>query len=48
MHVELIHSNWSTVECDALFVPFFEEDLKGSRLFTEIDESFQGLLSEVT
>ena len=48
MDVNLIRSNWSTVECDALFVPVFEEDLAGGALASEIDSALDGLLTEVT
>ena len=47
MDVNLIRSNWSTVECDALFVPVFEEDLAGGALASEIDSALDGLLTEV-
>ncbi len=47
MDVNLIRSNWSTVECDALFVPVFEEDLAGGALASEIDSALDGLLIEV-
>ena len=47
MDVHLVRSNWSTVECDALFVPLFEEDVAGGALASEIDSALDGLLTEV-
>ncbi len=47
MDVHLIRSSWLTVECDALFVPLFEEDLAGGDLASEIDSALDGLLTEV-
>ena len=47
MDVHLVRSSWSTVECDALFVPLFEEDLVGGDLANEIDSALDGLLAEV-
>ena len=47
MDVHLVRSSWSTVECDALFVPLFEEDLAGGDLASEIDSALDGLLTEV-
>ena len=49
MNVQLIRSSWSTVECDALLIPVFEEDLEGGSLFSEINGFLgAGLLREVT
>ncbi len=47
MDVHLVRSNWSTVECDALFVPLFEEDLAGGPLAGDLDSALDGLLAEV-
>ena len=47
MDVHLVRSSWLTVECDALFVPLFEEDLVGGDLANEIDSALDGLLTEV-
>ena len=47
MDVHLVRSSWLTVECDALFVPLFEEDLARGALASEIDSALDGLLTEV-
>ena len=47
MDVQLVGAGWSTVECDALFMPLFEEDLVGGDLAGAIDSALNGLLTEV-
>ncbi len=47
MNVQLVRSSWSTVECDALFVPLFKEDLNNGTLLSEIDLALDGVLTEV-
>jgi len=47
MEVQLIHEKWSKVECDALLVPLFEDQLDSEGLAQEINISQDGLLSEL-
>lgn len=47
MKIQLLQSDWNSVECDALIIPLFEdEDLKNG-FPAELDQTLNGLLSEL-
>jgi leucyl aminopeptidase len=47
MNIRLIHTDWSSVECDALLIPLFEDDDFSGELGAELDAKLEGLLSEM-
>jgi len=47
MKVSLLQSSWESVECDALIVPIFEDEILDQPPVSRIEELLQGLVAEI-
>lgn len=48
MKIQLIKSDWRTLDCDALIIPLFEDDDFTNGFPHELDQQLDGLLTEMT
>ena len=48
MKIQLIKSDWRTLNCDALIIPLFEDDDFTNGFPHELDQQLDGLLTEMT